>query len=479
MLAFKHTPVRTGVAVVGVAMVIGGCASLDPTEDRDRAANLVETRAASTTGWDSPWNERPGLWDGSAPLTSDVAVRIALQNNREIRRQVETITAERADYVQAHLLPNPVLRLAVGFPTDGLGGTPLLATAVQQLAWLWRRPVMIDGAEADLRERVLAVSDDALRVVADVRRAHAHVVFAEQAVALQRENIALVDQSLELLAARFDVGEASRLDVNRLELDRLRAGTRLDDREATLAVSKRTLLELLGRAADGVEWSTDGVTPDAMRVTSALDETQLVHLASTQRLDVAAAAAARDGRAADVELAKRGSIPDVSVGVGYQQNYSNRPGVFPAVSITPKILDDNSARIAKAGSELHQAEIEADRVAQAAIAETRRAWVELLGQLDTVRAYRDDILGLAAQNYELAAVAFDAGETDLTVLLEAQRELNAARLELTDRQGTATDRLIELERAAGGSLTAQPPLDDALLASTPERENDNGQEVTP
>ena len=200
-------------------MSLPGCASLDPSDDLAQASTLVETRADTQTGWSSPWYEPSRDWDGRSALSSETAVRVALQNNRGIRRKVETIVASRGDFVQAHLLPNPVINIAIGIPTDGLGGQPLTIALIQQLSWIWTRPAAIDGAEADLRARILAVSDAALRLVAEVRQAHARVVFDEQVVALQQDNIALVARSTDLVDDRFSVGEASRLDVNRLKLD--------------------------------------------------------------------------------------------------------------------------------------------------------------------------------------------------------------------------------------------------------------------
>jgi len=475
----KRIPIVHAPWLLAVATLAGGCASLDPAEDLARAETLVEDRAGAETGWGSPWDERAGDWDGTSPLSAEAAVRVALRNNRAIRREVETIVASRADYVQAHLLPNPIVNVAVGFPTDGLDGDPFTVSIIQQLSWIWTRPVEIDAAEADLRQRVLAVSDAALRLVADVRQGHAATVLAERAVALQRTNIDLIARSVALLRDRFSVGEASRLDVNRSELDRLRAESTLRDREAALGLAKRDMLALLARADEATDWSTDDALPDAVLAASSLDEERVIDLASRRRLDVAAAAAAMEGRAARLELAERGRLPGLSAGVGYEQNFSNRSGVFPSVSITPKLFDDNSARVARAASELRQAEIESDRVRQRAIAEARQAWIALRAEIDVVAAYEQDILVLAAENLDLARDAFDAGEADLTVLLEAQRENNAARIEVTDRRHGVTSQLFELERAVGGSLDA-PAIEPAgaLVTINPVPIRD-GAEATP
>jgi len=459
-----------------IALLLAGCASLDPADDVGQASSLVETRAQAAPEWTSPWHERSPAWDGLAPLGADTAVRVALRNNRALRREVETIVASRADYVQAHLLPNPVINFAYGFPTDGLGGAPLMATIMQQVTWLWRRPVEIDSAEAALRERILFVSDAALRLVADVRDAHAAVVSAERGVTLQRANVELIGRNGELLDELFAVGEASRLDVNRVELERHRARARFADREARLAGAKRTLLELLGRASDDDAWDTDDVLPDHDVVTSSLDEARVIELASTQRLDVAAAEAFRAGRFAELDLTELGALPDVAAGVSYQQNFSDRPGWFPSVTVTPKILDDNSARVARAMSELRQAEILADGAKQAAVAEARRAWVALVAQNEAVRDYEQGVVQVAEHNLVMARAALASGEDDLTTLLDTERALNAARLELVDRRRAAASDLIELERAVGGTLETAPPVSVSIMTHP---RDETHEETTP
>lgn len=460
-------------AMFGITL-LSGCVSLDPTQDVKQASDLVSERSGAETGWQSPWDVPADDWDGRSPLSADAAVREALQNNRAVRRQVETIIAIRADYVQAHLLPNPVVNVMVGVPIDGMGGDPIVASVVQQLAAVWRRPDTIDAAQRQLQAQILDVSDAALRLVADVRQAHASVVFVERAVELLQENIELLERSSELLRDRLEVGEASRLDLNRVELDRMAEEVRLADRTAAMEQAKRALVVLLGRADASCDWRSDDqpVTLDV----GELDEAMIIELAAAQRLDVAAANAVIEASAARVNLEELGRLPDLSASVGYQREFSDREGVFPQVSATVPILDDNRARIARAESEFRQAVIEADRLRQAAISQARTAWIEAQSQRQVVGRYESEIVELARSNHELAEQAFNAGEIDLTVLLEAQRQLNDARIEATDRQLAAAREVIELERAVGGSL--RMPAAEATAHARRAGEGDRRSEST-
>lgn len=449
---------RTTLALIlGIAAPIAatGCASLDPSEEIALTAGAVESRTELEPAWDAPWDEPSAAWDGRAPLSSDAAVLAALQNNRRIRQQVESIVGSRADYVQAHLLPNPVVSVMLGFPIDGGGGSPMAISLVQQLSWLWQRPTRIDAADAELRRSALAVTHDVLELVATVRTTHARVAFAERAVELQDSNCELIEQVSDLIGRQLDVGEATQLDVNRVSLDLLQAKAELVDRKATLARLKRELLELLGRADATTDWRTTGPTDLAMGNAPLPREEALMRLASRQRLDVAAAQSQQLAAKHNVELARLGRLPDVSGGARYEENLAGREAIGPTVSASIPVFDDNRARIAKAASMLRQAEMEADRVLQQAQREVRTAFIEASSTRAVVSDYQKRIVELADENADLAERAFTAGTTDLTVLLESQRRQTTARTRLNDLRARYAASHHELERAAGGSLSAE------------------------
>ena len=95
-----------------------------------------------------------------------------------------------------------------------------------------------------------------------------------------------------------------------------------------------------------------------------------------------------------------------------------------------------------------------------------------------MHAYESSILDLAESNFALAREAFDAGEVDLTVLLDAERRRNDMRNDMIDRQRAATTLLIELERASGGTLEMQPPA-EMIVASRPPADAEGTREVAP
>ncbi len=460
----KHWPQLSITMVAAATAWLAGCASLDPKPDIDRASTTVAERSGFATDWDAPWPRELEEWDGSSPLSTDRAVVLALKNNREIRREVELIGSSRADLVQAGLLPNPVLTVALGFPTDPVyGSTQVGASVVQELVAIWLRPQRINAAEARLNQDVLSLSDAALRLVADVKQSHARVVYGQRAVELTRENLATVDRSIDVLQRRIQGGEGTKLDVNRAKQQRLVLEAELKRQERDLAKEKRTLLRLIGFASAEADWvAEEGVAPNdgtdsehEPALPASIDEIAIISLAGQQRLDVAAARAVVEANAADLNVEELSRVKDLGLGVAFERNEDRGRFVGPELEIGVPIFDFNQAQIAKAGSVARAAMINYEATAQRAVAQARTAYVEARTSADIADLYRHQVIVLAEENLRLAEATLRSGQDDVTVLLVAQQALVESRQALNGLRLDAALARIELEYAVGGRL-AQP-----------------------
>lgn len=455
---FKHKAVRLGpvlmLAIVGAAVT--GCASVDPKPDIERSATVVSQRSGYTPGWNVPWSEQPADWDGSAPLSLEAAVMMALQNNRSIRSDVEFIAAGRADLVQAGLLPNPVISAGVGFADNGV--TAVSGAFVQQLVALWIRPARIRAADARLNEAILRVSDTALRLVADVKITYASIAYDEKALALTRDHIRLIEQSIETMERRVRAGEAATLDVNRLHLTLLAQQVTLARLEAQVHSRRRELLELVGYAMGPADWALADTELPLIDVPSELDETAVAELAASQHLSVAASTAVVEVRRQEVTQQRLGRFQDIAVGVSYEEE-PERDGtktIGPTLAVAIPIFDQNQAQIALAGSNLRAALAAASGARQRVTRQARQAWIAFNTAERLTALYREQVVSLAERNLELTERALRAGQVDTTVLLEAQREHITRRLEVNEFQADSLRSFIELEYVVGGRLAIEP-----------------------
>jgi len=451
------TAPRARTVLLAAALVLAagtaGCVSTDPAKDIERSQNLVAEHAGLAADWLAPI-ESAAAWDPATPLTAEVAVAASLARSPELRVRVEAVVRSRADLVQAGLLPNPMLSLTLGFPIAGAdGGTTITASLVENLAAVLAAGRKKEAAAADLEQAVLRLSDEAVAAAAQARALHARVVFADQAAALAAENAGLVQQALDLTQKRMDAGEASRLDLNRVRVLLLQARVEVSQLRAEADAARRELLARMGIPDADAAFA---IAPPSDSSTGLPDEPTIIRLAATCRLDVAAALAGADAAAKRAGVAERSRF-DLEAGADYERDENGRDTLGPSIAVPIPIFDTGEARLAAARADARAAAHEAEAVRQRAIGQARGAWVRANADAGAAAAFAAEIVRLADDNFALARQAYDAGEEDLTVLLETQRSSIASRLELLKLSERASRSRIELGRAVGGMLPVVTP----------------------
>ena len=208
-------------------------------------------------------------------------------------------------------------------------------------------------------------------------------------------------------------------------------------------------------------WSYDLLQSDVMK------------LATLQRLNLAAAHKSYQNKRHELKLANLVSRPEVQAGVSFERDEDRREELGPEFDIEIPIFDNNQANVAKAISQLRQAQIEADLVLQPAVTKTLTAWLDMRVNLDLVTVYRDRVIALAQENLRLAQQAFNTGQVDMTIVLETQRELIQAESELNDLELNAPSSMIDLEYAVGGTLTPVSGTTDDRTSQVPSPPTSN------
>jgi cobalt-zinc-cadmium efflux system outer membrane protein len=441
-----------------VAAGAGCSVTLNPAQDLERAGAELERRASYMPGWDREWT-RDMRWRPGEPLPLDRAVLTALTNNAALREQLEMVGAARADLAQAGLLPNPVIAVNLRVPLEG--GSPVSfasGSISQNFVALWLRPSRVRSADARLNQAVYNLTEHGLRVVADVKSAHARVVFAQRGVEVAEQNLALVDRCEDALrrAAHPLRGTADRLAHRR---GSLRLGRDLLVTE--LASGRRELLGIIGLPGlAGEYWATDpgsdagpGAYPPVL--TEGLSEEGAVLTALQERLDVLAARAVIEAHKGDMDVQERSRIRDLGIGV-----MSERTGEqlrLLGVQNTVPIFDFNQAQIAKAGSLGRAAFAQAEAVTQRAISEVRMAHVHAVMETASAARFRDEVLPPARVALDNAIDALGGEDSaDLAALLDSLDRLCEANTRSHSLERDAVLARVHLEHAMGGRLLLAP-----------------------
>jgi len=484
-----------------LAMVfLAGCSTIRPDEKIDEAAGLVEQRLWQKPVWTAPWDDQPPAWDGRSVLKLHDAVTTALRNNRDLRADLEMIGQANADLVQAGLLTNPTLNFMIMFPSGG-GRSMLRGSGLpmQQLQDLWLIPARQEVAKAALQDSVLRVADRAIAVTAEVKKIYARLQYTQRAIELTRENMEIVSQSIRIIETRQAAGKASQVEVNLSRIRHLGLRSELMALEAEHHAAQRDLLALMGFAAASDRWQVEAIHETSSSIQPSPGEDEMVKLAADQRLDLKSAEWRVRAAENEIELMRREGWPEIALGLGFERmaappSQNQRPigrignnvaqnvvndlwgmpngagapmvepfgpkmrevkyTIGPMIDMEIPIFDQNQAQVAKAVHMHRQRVAEYEARFQEVTRTVRESLVMRRQAGDQVEFYRRELLPEVDRNVALARQSYIAGQEDLTRYLQSQEELLMTRLRALRFLRDCLVSEAELERAAGGRLTA-------------------------
>ncbi|MBN2431574.1 MAG: TolC family protein [Acidobacteria bacterium] len=394
---------------------------------------------------------------GDRPLDLAGVLRLALTHHPALRAQDHLVDALDAQRRQADVRPNPEIELEMG-EFSGTGERRAFVGAETSLRLSQRLEL---GGKRDKRSRLarrtaeLAEWDrrqiryDLIRqVVADY-----YAVLAAQARLQQlTEDHQLAQRLEEVVAARVDAGKVSPVELLKARVPLATSRLSLEQARLALAAARRQLAR---------HWQDEPA--DCARVTGDLETVSappsLTELTPRLAAHPALArwAAEQDLQAAELDVARAGRIPDLTISGGVQRFEETDDFSFvAAVSLPIPLFDRNRGAIEAV---VHrQAQVRQQR---------RQAWRDLRAALagasnrleeayEEVRAYRDDILHLAGQAFAAAREGYQAGKFSYLDVLDAQRTLLDARLQYLDALDRYHQAATAVEGLVGGNMPGRP-----------------------
>ena len=301
--------------------------------------------------------------------------------------------------------------------------------------------------------------------------AYMDVIRDEAIVALNTQNVKVLDVNLQASRDRFQVGDLTRTDVAQSDARLAVARSQLQSAEARLISSRESYIRLVGTAPGVLE------TPPELPNLPASPDTA-VDVALEQNPDLIAAQKARDATAFDVNVAKASRLPKVNVVVG--GSYYNYLGTLGGANAA---LAQQSGQAAQAGLQftmpLYQGGRPAAEVRQAqarrsqsielltetergVIAQTRSAYAIWRSSLEVIqssevaaRANRLSLEGVRAEN--------SVGNRTILDILNAEQELLNSQVTLVTARRDAYVAGFALLAAMGQAEAADLNLDGGAL----------------
>jgi len=377
---------------------------------------LLAVAVASIQAQDKPATSKRSI-------TIDDAVEIFLRQNLELvagRYDIETAEAEK---LTARLRPNPQFTLGLADLPLNLSG-PFIKE--QTYSYGVSRTIELGGKRSKRIDVATANADVARgqfqmtvwQLTNDLKRKFYTVVLNQSLLNLARENEATFTEIVKHTSELVNAGEISGLDLERVEVEKLKFDTDLANSERDYEVALRDLRFTLGgdyRAMDIEVAGTMDYEPYQFSFTELRDK------ALAERPDLKAAQLSERAADANIRLQNAQRIPDLSLGGGIDQAPSGTSTYTAGIGITLPISDRNQGERAKALIEKKKAQNQEQLVTNQVLSDVDKALVAFEMQKRRVDLYRTGVITKVNDIQRLTEVALKAGESSTLDLLDAIR----------------------------------------------------------
>lgn len=377
-------------------------------------------------------------------LTFEMAVRRALEANPAllVARLRHPIDLAGISVAREHPNPEASVEIEKETPKQAFG----LAVPIE-LGGKRARRIAVSEATLSIGDAELAGAEAQVRN--DVRRTYFEALVAGERLAVMRDLRDVAARARDAAQARFDAGDAPRLEVLQaaLAVDTAENDVSIAAGDATAARAR--LNALLGDPVDRPLLLTTTIDADQPVAATAVLDT-----ARRQSVELRVLDRRIEEQRARAELARALRVPDLVPAATLTHDaepeftYGWRAGLTVTVPLftTHKagvLVEDATLTQLGAQRQATERRIEADVAAAAATAEAQR--------LAYVR-YRDVILPRAQQVETMAHDSYRLGQTGIAALLQALQAARDVRLRSLETAAAFESALADLERAAGTPL---------------------------
>jgi len=410
---------------------------------------------------------------GAQPYSLDQMVELALKNNRELQAAKHRVPEAKGALLQAGLRPNPTLEMSLGngaiVRNSGYWDGSIGYSQMIELGG--KRARRVEVAEAGSRAVGFEIQDRERNLRAAIHAAFIDWLAAQRNLDSSRQLLALTTQSLKVVQARVQQGEAPRLDQSLLDVELSRIETEIQVFQSQANRALDTIRALAGLAPE-----------DPVTLAGALDlppvAPELEHLtqvrtqALSDRPDIRFLREAERSSAAEIRLERANAIPNLTASIryGYTYDFIQRVQINPAFSvpitdrcpiITAGVSIDlpwrnrNQGNIEAASARLNNTRSRREHQELTAANEIAGATRRLAATRAAAIHFEKSVLARAGENLRVVRGVYEHGELRLLDVLNEQRRLMDSQRTYTDLLKESQLAWVELQRAtgvAGGEL---------------------------
>ena len=400
-----------------------------------------------------------GLYGQTTVLSwEQIKTRFLMQNPTVLAGQT-SIEESKANEITAGLRPNPQLNLSAdGFqltPSAGiwrpLTGVVLTPGVSQLIERGKKREKRVDSARLATSGAGSDQEDLQRTLLFAVRTAFLNTLQAKALVELTQASLQSYDQAIEANRTRFQAGDISELDFQRVEIQRVQFESDLASARVNLRTAKIQLLALLNDRTPVDDFDVAG-SFDYRESVMLLPE--LRQMAVANRPDLRSAETAIEKARADNRLAIANGTADPVLSAWYSRNPSfNNPfdsnTVGGSVSIPIRIFDKNQGEKARTSLEITRSERLRDALLAGIYRDVDSAYATAESVRTLVRPFRDKYLQESADIRDKVSFSYSQGNATVLEFLDAQKSYRDTQVAYVGLVGSYWSALAQLSVAVG------------------------------
>lgn len=356
-------------------------------------------------------------------ITLDQAVEIFMRQNLELVAERYDIDTADAEKLTARLRPNPQFTIGLSDLPLNLSGSFIKE---QTYAYGISRTIELGGKRSKRIETANANSDVARgqfqmvvwQLTNDLKRKFYTVVLNQSLLNLARENETTFAEIVKHTTELMNAGEISGLDLERVEVEKLKFDTDLANAERDYEVALRNLRFTLGGDYRAMNIDVSGSIDYEPHQFS---HDQLLDLALAARPDLKAAQLSERAADANIRLQNAQRIPDLTLGSGVSQVPSGTSSYTFGVGIELPVSNRNQGERAKALIGKKKAQNQEQLLTNQVMSDVDKALVAFQMQQRRVDLYRSGVITKVNDIQNMTQIALKAGESSTLDLLDAIR----------------------------------------------------------
>lgn len=364
-------------------------------------------------------------------LTLAEAIRLAVARNPSLAAARNEVEALEGDSVAASQRLNPAVSLQEeDFPIRAnpgrfFGAQEITLRFDYEIERGGRRELRTQSAQQAVEAQKLAFQDEVRRIELEVKRAFSRIVLAGSNLETSRSILEQAERMIELNRVRLKQGDISALDLNRIEVEKLRFQDDVFQADLMLRNSRNSLLALL----NATNLSQDVDVVGTLSVNDQIPEAglpprapleELYRIAQQKRPDIASVLQQKARANTETKLQRAIRSPNLTVGGGYKRNAADNSFVV-GVTLPLQVFNRNQGGILRADAEQKQsANLEAALQKQVQL-EVQHAYNAVEINRQRVEYIRTQHMGKAEETSKVTLTSYNLGGATLMDYLDAQR----------------------------------------------------------